>query len=62
MTIVIDKTVCVGCGFCNLLCQEYALKVSKFFVTELDQDRCIECLLCLNYCPIDAIGENQESR
>ncbi|MFH2043830.1 MAG: 4Fe-4S dicluster-binding protein [Pseudomonadota bacterium] len=58
MTIVIDKKVCVGCGFCNLLCPEYALKVSKFFVTEVDQDRCIECLLCLNCCPIDAIGEN----
>lgn len=55
MTIVINEKNCVGCSFCDLLCPDYALKVSDSFVAEVNLDLCTECMLCLNCCPVDAI-------
>ena len=57
MAIVIDEKLCVGCSLCDLLCPDYALKVSEEFVSEVNQELCTDCMLCLNCCPVDAIED-----
>jgi len=58
MAIIVNEKVCIGCSFCDLLCPEYALKVSESLVAEVNQDLCTDCLLCLNCCPLNAIKNN----
>jgi ferredoxin len=40
-----------------LICPEEALEVVPAFVVEVDQNRCTDCLACLNMCPNDALKE-----
>jgi pyruvate ferredoxin oxidoreductase gamma subunit len=62
MTIVVDEKRCIGCGLCDLLCPNYAFKVSDSFLSEVDLSLCTDCLLCLNCCPLDAIGNIEEEQ
>lgn len=57
MAIVVDKKLCVGCGFCNLMCPYLALTVTSDFVSVVDFDNCTDCMICLTCCPVDAIDE-----
>lgn len=58
----IDEKLCVGCGSCVNLCLNNAITLERvlgpIFVTKnlsIDQDACVQCLLCEESCPVDAI-------
>lgn len=58
MSVTVNQLKCIGCDYCVLFCPEYALSVSRdIFKCAVDQDLCTQCLVCLDYCPTDAIEE-----
>lgn len=57
MAVVVDRTKCIGCGSCVLLCPVEAMEVSDTFVVTIDADLCTDCLTCLNCCSNDALEE-----
>ncbi len=57
MTIHIEKTECIGCGMCEVVCPENAIKVSPGYKAEIDRDACTECLSCINMCPTYSVME-----
>ena len=58
MSINISQLKCIGCDFCVMFCPVYALSVSRdTFKCEVDRDLCNDCLVCIDYCPMDAIKE-----
>lgn len=57
MAITVDRTRCIGCGACVLVCPAEAIEISVEFRAAIDPDRCTGCLECLNTCPNDALEE-----
>lgn len=57
MAIAVDNARCIGCGMCEFICPEEALKVPPSFLVEVAEDKCIDCLVCLNMCPNEALKE-----
>ena len=57
MSVSVVEKSCTGCGQCALCCPVDAVKVRRSFVSEIDRDGCIGCLICLDYCPPQAIVE-----
>lgn len=57
MSVCVLKEMCTGCGQCFLCCPVDAVRSRSSFVAEIDQDDCIHCLICLDYCPRQAIVE-----
>jgi NAD-dependent dihydropyrimidine dehydrogenase PreA subunit len=58
--MVVDEEKCTGCEMCQPYCPVMAIEtkdVAKGSVSCIDQDRCVECGVCLraNVCPVDAI-------
>ncbi len=53
--ISIDGNKCVGCGQCVTVCPEDALSV--WGISDVRVDKCNECLICIDYCPVKAIKE-----
>ncbi|MBO4894996.1 MAG: EFR1 family ferrodoxin [Clostridia bacterium] len=45
---------CVGCGKCESLCPDSAIKL-KGGIPEWTKPRCQHCVACINSCPADAI-------
>ncbi|RJP23919.1 MAG: 4Fe-4S dicluster domain-containing protein [Candidatus Abyssobacteria bacterium SURF_5] len=60
---LVDKELCIGCGNCQLCCPaepnvfeiriDEGWREDKSFV--INPDSCIECALCVNQCPVQAI-------
>ena len=50
---VIVKAECVGCAFCKIVCKFDAIDV--LYKAEIDEERCVLCMRCINYCPVDAL-------
>lgn len=54
MTTVVPQNICSGCGACEALCPKGAIKMVKnkdgFLVPEVDQEKCINCGICLKKC------------
>ena len=50
---VIDPSRCTGCGICQDVCPQGAVRVSR--VATIDIERCIGCGVCVQYCPQGAI-------
>ena len=57
MSIVIDKTKCVGCGKCVHICPGNVLRqdVQKKAYPE-DPSDCWNCVSCMKECPVQAIS------
>jgi NAD-dependent dihydropyrimidine dehydrogenase PreA subunit len=45
---------CVGCEMCVDVCKEGAIKIIDG-IAEVDPEKCIEDLLCIDECPTEAI-------
>ncbi len=50
MTVKVNDKLCLGCGQCEPVCPEKALKV--WGVAIINDEECTECLICLGYCPV----------
>jgi len=50
---VVDPSGCTGCGICQELCPQGAVRVSH--VAAIDPERCTGCGICVQYCPQGAI-------
>ena len=50
MSVTVDKQLCVGCGQCEPVCPEKAIRV--WGVARVEEEFCTECLICLGFCPI----------
>lgn len=57
MSFIIDQNICIACGSCSANCSNRAIirRGEGFFVTEM----CCDCGICINYCPINAIGKGK---
>jgi NAD-dependent dihydropyrimidine dehydrogenase PreA subunit len=56
MHIDIDNDLCVGCGFCALICPQLVLSLSGGYVaTVVNPGRCNLCMDCEKECPEGAI-------
>ncbi len=55
--IIIDSSLCVGCGGCNTFCPFVILDLDDGHATVVEDlmDDCIECGLCEAECPEKAI-------
>lgn len=55
-SIVSNRGKCTGCLSCNAVCPFDAISVKEsddgFYIPEIDQQKCKECGLCLNRCPV----------
>ncbi|MDR0900070.1 MAG: 4Fe-4S binding protein [Methanobrevibacter sp.] len=58
----IEKDLCVGCGSCVNLCSNDSITLERILgpLVEtrrlcIDQDECVECYLCEESCPVEAI-------
>ena len=59
----IEKNLCVGCGSCANLCNSNAITLLRILgptiltkKLHIDQSACVQCLLCEENCPVDAIN------
>lgn len=59
ITQILDHNLCTGCGTCNGVCPESAIKMiinpNGVFVPQVDSNRCVECGVCLNVCPGESV-------
>jgi electron transport complex protein RnfB len=53
--VEIVADMCSGCGICRIICPVDAIEGEKKQVHAVAEDRCIECLLCVDRCPKEAI-------
>jgi len=54
---VINHEKCRGCGKCKRICPASAIEGEAKKPHEIDQNRCVRCLACIDACPFDAIRE-----
>lgn len=61
---IIEKTRCIGCSQCRLICPVAAIEQAGARY-EINQQRCIGCAKCLTICPVVCIhltGDDPISR
>jgi len=54
---VINREKCRGCGRCKRICPASAIEGEARKPHEIDPNRCLRCLACIDACPFDAIME-----
>lgn len=64
---VINKKLCVGCGACVQFCENDSVKLDRTIGPivhtknlEINQDECVNCYLCEENCPVEAIWLDEE--
>ncbi|MFC1848371.1 4Fe-4S binding protein [Chloroflexota bacterium] len=57
MAIIVAERECFGCALCVLSCPEDAMKITSSFIVEINKDKCSECRVCLDFCPVEALTE-----
>ena len=51
--LIVAEDTSVGCGRCITFCPEEALWA--WGILEIDYEKCTECLICIDNCPVDAL-------
>lgn len=68
MERIVDRNNCCGCAACYAICGHNAIGMEEskgFFYPQIDPQKCVDCGLCMNVCPIvyrdaaNIIVENQ---
>lgn len=57
---VLDKSKCIKCGMCWLLCPDAAVKQNEDGTYEANLFSCKGCGICVRVCPKDAITMVEE--
>lgn len=64
---VINKKLCIGCGACVQFCENDSVKLDRTIGSivhtknlEINQDECVNCYLCEENCPVEAIWLDEE--
>jgi NAD-dependent dihydropyrimidine dehydrogenase PreA subunit len=57
-TLKFDKTVCVGCGMCEIVCPHGVFEMNGQKAHVIDRNGCMECGACAINCPVEAIRVN----
>ena len=64
---VINKKLCIGCGACVQFCENDSVKLDRTIGPivhtknlEINQDDCVNCYLCEENCPVEAIWLDKE--
>lgn len=64
---VINKMLCIGCGACVQFCENDSVKLDRTIGPivhtknlEINQDECVNCYLCEENCPVEAIWLDEE--
>lgn len=64
---VINKKLCIGCGACVQFCENDSVKLDRTIGPivhtknlEINQDECVNCYLCEENCPVEAIYLDEE--
>lgn len=64
---VINKRLCIGCGACVQFCENDSVKLDRTIGPivhtknlEINQDECVNCYLCEENCPVEAIWLDKE--
>lgn len=64
---VINKKLCIGCGACVQFCENDSIKLDRTIGPivhtknlEINQDECVNCYLCEENCPVEAIWLDEE--
>ena len=57
--VAVDKAKCVGCGQCVLVCDFDAVEV-RYGLSMIRQQDCVACGVCLDFCPVAALGWEEE--
>lgn len=64
---VINKKLCIGCGACVQFCENDSVKLDRIIGPivhtknlEINQDECVNCYLCEENCPVEAIWLDEE--
>lgn len=64
---VINKKLCIGCGACVQFCENDSVKLDRTIGPivhtknlEINQDGCVNCYLCEENCPVEAIWLDEE--
>lgn len=55
VTLGLDRTKCVGCGTCLLVCPHAVLSLTNGKVEITNKDACMECGACARNCPAEAL-------
>jgi NAD-dependent dihydropyrimidine dehydrogenase PreA subunit len=55
-TLRLDRTACVGCGACEIVCPHGVMAVIDRKAQIVDPDGCMECGACATNCPTEAIA------
>lgn len=53
--------VCNQCGQCIDVCDTYALKRNKLGVVQLNKNNCVNCYMCVGYCPSLSMMQHNHS-
>lgn len=53
--------VCNQCGQCIDVCDLYALKRNKLGVVQLNRNSCVNCYMCVGYCPTHSMMQHDDS-
>lgn len=50
-----DKSTCVACGSCQMVCPKGTIKVIQGCFAEVNEETCIGCGKCSKICPTGCI-------
>jgi len=50
--------VCTQCGVCIDICPTLALRRNKAGIVVLDRKKCVGCMMCVAFCPEDAMFQH----
>lgn len=63
MTYVIDKALCINCGYCRRVCPTETIHYfdTDDFMHTIYAEECIDCNACVPVCPVDCISYDETS-